>query len=125
MPVVVVAVATESQCEFVVIIAFCITIYSDILTDHESVFDIIVSKIGIVVGFVMCYNFNICSEFLAIFFYIGSGNTSCVYIKMRDLAFAFRQISLHVFIKVEGVGIFIMEIFLTVQIRITLCDAWP
>ena len=68
MPVVVVAVATESQCEFVVIIAFCITIYSDILTDRESVFDIIVGKIGIVVGFVMCDNFNICPEFLAIFF---------------------------------------------------------
>lgn len=59
VPMVFIGIASEFEGQLVMVVSFRIKISSDILTNHETVFDIIVSNVAISIGMIVSSHFYI------------------------------------------------------------------
>ncbi len=102
MPVIIVGVAAEAEGEFVVIVAFGITIALDILAEHEAISDVTFRHRTIGRRVIMADDFDICAVGDAILDFIRVLHSSVV--KVGYLKLVARSVALHIFIEKQRVG---------------------
>lgn len=133
VPVHVVGVFVEFQCQFVVVVTLGVVVFIDVLAQHEAVNDITIAHSAVNIGNIVGFYFDVCAIGLLVFIVFISGlvvQSRCIqfFIIICVLSFVF-SFSLHVFIEEEclvgfSMGQFGILRFLAVIFRFRYRDSF-